>query len=231
MSEKPVGFYTDEKRRVRPITKPKGRYKEPPMKVHRVGIRTEYLSRGLKGFTVTFTYKDKVKQEVPIVARSYREALEGACVKIETDKDRVHNLEDVDELRIVDPSIGEVLKKIGAGARKAVTTTARTGKAFVTKTAEVAGEIKATPQALREAYQYGKERGRYVPPEKRAVAVPSEPSTPRWDRKEIMRLVDQTKSSDVTVRVTAIGYLKRFYPEVYEELHFERTKMVAKSLR
>lgn len=212
-----------------------------------------FLSTDLKGYTITFRYNDGYMQEVPILSYSYMGALEGACVKIETDKDFKHNLADVDEIRIVDPSIGEIFKKIGAGAKKVAHEVKEKGTKFLAgvkkglvKGAEVAGQVRVLPSAMKEAYVYGKERGAFVPPEERVEPTPAPtpiyttvepvqvqpqiPITPitvtratpeepaRWDRKELMRLADQTRSGDATVKAVATGYLRRFYPEVYEEL-------------
>jgi len=213
-----------------------------PMKVTKLS-NVRLLSTDLKGYTVTFVYKDGIRQEVPILAKSHQEALQGACFIIDHDKDKIHNLDDVDQVRIVDPTIGEVLRAVGVGAKRAIGIAKEAAGKVVEKAKEVApmvgvaakkaitiakevtpkvavgirkipyavGRLRALPEELRQELRREYERGRFE-------RVRVERPTPRWDKREILRLVDMTKSGDVSVRVMARAYLRKFYPEVYSEL-------------
>jgi len=194
-----------------PITVAVGTHSRTPMKVTKLS-NVQLLSTDLKGYTVTFVYKDGIRQEVPILAKSHQEALQGACFIIDHDKDKVHNLDDVDQVRIVDPTIGEVLRVVGVRAKRVVGKAVAKAREIIPKVGVAIGKVpyalgrlRALPEELRREY----ERGRFERVER---------PTPRWDKREILRLVDMTKSGDVSVRVMARAYLRKFYPEVYSEL-------------
>lgn len=233
------------KKYVHPVSPSKQQeYEEPPMEVKKYpsSIPSSVLSPNLKGYTVTFIYSDLTVQEVPILSSSYEDAFEGACVKINNDEDRIHNLEDVEEIHIVDPSIGEILKKIGSSAKEYTKRIAEKGKEFVVQAAKTAGKIP--PAVERAAYEYGRVKGaparfkaemetqyrRGLEGKPIAVEKPTkepeiatEKSTEesedlRWDRKEIIRLIDDTKTSDLAIKASAVAILRKHYPEVYMEI-------------
>jgi len=180
-NRKIVGFYKrkDSKGNMvtHPITVAVGTHRTTPLKVTKLS-NVQLLSTDLKGYTVTFVYKDGIRQEVPILA----------------------------------PTIGEVLRVVGVRAKRVVGKAVAKAREIIPKVGVAIGKVpyalgrlRALPEELRREY----ERGRFERVER---------PTPRWDKREILRLVDMTKSGDVSVRVMARAYLRKFYPEVYSEL-------------
>jgi hypothetical protein len=231
LTEKPTGYFSKKdkygKNKVHPVFESHGaQRREPRAQIYSVQQQA-FLDDNVKGYTVKFSYKDGRKEKVHLLARDYEEALEGSLWKITHEQGVKHHCRDVQEITIEDPDLGEVLHKIGAGARRVATGAYRTGRGFVRGLPRVAhgvGEVAGTPEAMREQYRLGKQE--HLPVDiaaaqrvGRARRIEQEA---RWDKAEIMRLVDQSKSSDITVRATALGYLKRYYPEVYSELERAR---------
>lgn len=118
------------------------------------------LASGFKGWTVAVKYKDGDMENIPVTARSPEEALAKARPRMNQ-----HNSQ-IDEVVIVDPSLREVLHKIGSGAvkvAKSVGKGIKKAQAFAEKTsisaARKLGRIEAFPAELKEAYGEGlKER-------------------------------------------------------------------------
>lgn len=127
------------------------------------------LAAGFKGWTIGVTYKDGSTEQIPIVARSYQEALRMARPKMNQVSSQVY------EIVIVDPSLGEILHKVGAGAARvaksigrgvyrvakgAATVAGKAIKAGVVGAAKLSEEIKdvrAEAEAAREGRPFGGE--------------------------------------------------------------------------
>jgi hypothetical protein len=230
MSNKPDGFYSKKDRHgklvVHPVFDRREGQRTPRAQIYRLEGKqqTVLLDGNVKGFTVKFRYKDGKTEEVHLIARDYEEALEGSLWKVSHEQGMKHDCKDVDEITIVDPDLGEILHKIGAGARTVATSAYRAGRGFVRglpKVAYATGRVAGVPSAMRESYREGKEAG--LPEDVQRAKVVARAynigaSETRWDKGEILRLLDQARSNDVTVHAMAVGYLKRYYPEVYAEL-------------
>jgi hypothetical protein len=145
---------------------PKLRFKKPTRKektrltqLEREAFREEekLKAAGFKAWVIGVRYKDGSTEEIPIIAKTYQEALRKAKPKMNQCK------EQIDEITIVDPSIGEVLHKLGAGARKAARKIAKGVKMLPAKVEKLGlkaarklGRIWAQPEQMREAFAAAK---------------------------------------------------------------------------
>jgi len=149
-----------------------------PTELHAADAEAELLEAGFKGWTITVKYQDGTMEDVPCIAKTWKEALE----KAEPQFQHI-NTKAVDEIVIVDPDLGEVFHKIGAGARRvaggiakgvkfAVRKVRETGGAIRRRAvgaAETLGRIAGTPAEMREAYEAGRE---YRMPEEEMIEAP-----------------------------------------------------------
>jgi hypothetical protein len=123
----------------------------------------DLLDAGFKGWLIGVKYKDGSTEEIPIIAKNYTEALRKARPKMNQAASQM------DEIVIIDPSIGEILHKVGAGARRAAHAIARgvkmvpgiarrvyrAGEREALKAARRLGRISALPAEIGEAYEIG----------------------------------------------------------------------------
>jgi len=109
--------------------------------------RAEALKRtGYKGWTIGIKYKDGTTEQIPVIARNCHQALRMAAPKMN------QRPENVDEIVIIDPSIKEVLHKIGAGAARLVKKAAPVAKEFVRKGVRY---VRETVPIVREGIVVG----------------------------------------------------------------------------
>jgi len=150
-----------------------------PVEKHAISEEEELTQSGFKGWTITVKYKDGHIDDIPLIAKSLDEAWSKAREKIK-DPENVH------EIVVVDPKIGEILHKIGSAAagaaRRIASGTMRIArgvrKAVVTG-AHAAGRAIALPSEAKEAFQAGREeRPPLEEPEPSVVTAPVERPLP-----------------------------------------------------
>jgi len=113
-----------------------------------------YEERGEKGWMIGIKYKDESTQTIPIIGvDTYEEALNKAKALMDQPVKNVH------EITIVDPSLREILHKIGSGAKRALTAVWEEAKKmparierFVIAVARGIGRVDAIPDEMKEAY-------------------------------------------------------------------------------
>lgn len=99
-----------------PLLIPKHPYKSTRMPLthlekHAAVAEQELLKAGFKGWMITIKLKNGHIEDIPLVAKSWEQALAMARPRIHK-----YHSNDIDEIVIQDPSLGEILHKIGSGA-------------------------------------------------------------------------------------------------------------------
>lgn len=124
------------------------------------------LDAGFKAWVIAVKYKDGSTEEIPIIAKDYQNALDKAKPKMNQVASQI------DEIVIIDPKLGEILRKIGTGAMVVAKKIARGVKMAPEKiekmgirAARKLGRIAAMPAELREAYEAAKAERPWLKPE------------------------------------------------------------------
>jgi hypothetical protein len=124
------------------------------------------LDAGFKAWVIAVKYKDGSTEEIPIIAKDYQSALDKAKPKMNQVASQV------DEIVIIDPKLGEILRKIGTGAMVAAKKIARGVKMapekiekMGIKAARKLGRIAAMPAEFGEAYEAAKAERPWLKPE------------------------------------------------------------------
>jgi hypothetical protein len=158
---------------------PKLRFKKPTRKekarlssleIEAQKEEQKLLAHGFKGWMISVRYKDGSTEDIPVIAKTYQEALKKAKPKMNQVASQI------DEIVIIDPKIGEILHKIGAGAAKAarkigrglMKAPARIEKLGL-KAARKLGRIWAQPEQMREAFEAAKKERPWLTPEQFAA--------------------------------------------------------------
>ena len=166
---------------------PKLRFKKPTMKektrltqLEREAFMEEQKLKaaGFKAWLISVRYKDGSTEEIPLIAKTYQEALRKAKPKMNQVASQI------DEIVITDPKIGEILHKVGAGAMKAarkigrglMKAPARIEKLGL-KAARKLGRIWAQPEQMREAFGAAKKERPWLTPEQFAEEQGAPPKT------------------------------------------------------
>jgi len=147
----------------------RGRMPLTPVERHALKAEEELIAGGFKGWNITIKLKDGKVIDVPLIAKTWDEAM-----RIAKSQMQKYNPKDIEELVITDPSISEVLHKMGAGARivagaigrgawRGVKALARVAKRVPgaveragIRAAREIGRIEAIPAEMREAYEEAK---------------------------------------------------------------------------
>lgn len=129
-------------------------------------LAQEMKEAGMKGWTIGVRYKDGATEEIPVVAKGAKGAIDKAIPKMN------QNINQIDELTVVDPSLREVLHKVGAGAQKVIAV----GKKVMQKVTPLAKKGFAETKGLVKATGRGLERGALAASRiaGRTAALPSE---------------------------------------------------------
>ena len=109
----------------KPKKKPKLLFKTLRKKSLTQKVTEELKAKGFKGWTIVVKYKDGTSEKIPVVAKTYEQALEKAKPKM----NQVSN--QIQELIIIDPSLKEILHKVGAGAVRVAKAIAEKGREAV----------------------------------------------------------------------------------------------------
>jgi hypothetical protein len=150
----------------------------------------ELRDAGFEAFTIGLKFKDGSELMIPLICKSWDEAIEKAQSKMgELDKSQIQ------ELVIEDPDLHQLLHQFGAGARsvagmigkgiKKLPGLARKAEAYGIKAARKAGRLAAIPKEIGEAFRAG-ERERPWTAEEAAAA--EEPTTEEEALAEARRL-------------------------------------------
>jgi hypothetical protein len=168
----PTGSMAGKKLPKLRFKKPTRKEKERLTKLEREAFREEerLKAAGFKAWVIGVKYKDGSTEEIPIIAKTYTEALKKA-------KPKMNQLQSqIDEITIIDPSIGEILHKVGAGAAKAAR---KIGRGLMKAPARIEklglraarklGRIWAQPEQMREAFEAAKKERPWLTPEQFAA--------------------------------------------------------------
>jgi hypothetical protein len=143
----------------------RGRMPLTPVEKHALKAEEELIASGFKGWNITIKLKDGKVIDVPLIAKTWDEAM-----RIAKSQMQKYNPKDIEELVITDPKISEVLHKMGAGARRVAGAIGRGAWRGVKALARVPsaveragirvgraiGRIEAVPAEIREAYEEAK---------------------------------------------------------------------------
>jgi hypothetical protein len=220
---------------------PKPHYRKPlrrginPLEKHALEEEAKLVEAfGGKGWMITVKYKDGSTEDIPVIAKNYEEAMKKAKPKMN------QRAEQIQEIVIVDPSIGEILHKVGAGAArvaraigrgawrgvKALARAAKKAPGAVEraaiKAATAIGKVEALPEEMREAEEIGRARRPGIIPAEagepaRRVLTPEEAS---MMVAEVMRGTPMTEKERKMIEAAPMLYRPREEPPPYtaEEL-------------
>jgi hypothetical protein len=133
-----------------------------PVEKHAIEKEKRLLASGFKGFTITIKLKNGRIEDIPLIAKDWE-----AAFKIAQKNMRKYDPALIDEIVIVDPSLGEILHKMGAGAKRAAGAIARGAKWVGRKAAGVA---KAAKRKAAAEFERMREEQRAIEAERRAAA-------------------------------------------------------------
>jgi len=212
---KVIGFYTDEKGRVRPITKSVGFLKRPITSSLRNKNRKTRTRRAVrpKPFTVNFKYSKRKGdgETVVVISTDYQKALAEAYEEKVDPRNPI-------EIEIIDPDLGKVLSIIASGAKKV----AAIGGKFVVKGGHIAKQLalKTAEVAGKGVVGTGKIVGKAVTSAGKLAAMKL---AERRYSSTVKRLVEKAYSPNPAERVLARAKLREQYPDIYDICDFSKT--------
>jgi len=235
-----AAFRQAEKPRFKRKELMRGRMPLTEIERHAISEEDQMIAAGFKGWTITIKYKDGKIEDIPLIAKD----IDGAWAKA---RPQMHDVDNIHEIVIVDPKLGEILHSIGAGARRAAGAIARglkkipgiarrvvTGvrKAVVTS-AYKTGRVMALPHEAKEAYQAGMEARQPLeepaPPAAAPVERPPPPTTMEEWRGQSVPLYtrgptafEEPPSEVVHAPETGVTFVRRAKEKTSKEKELER---------